>query len=42
MKNLAHNPEFKELKEKLKQQLRQLIEEVDDDSVNAPALMSQK
>ncbi|WDE97436.1 DUF4976 domain-containing protein [Lentisphaera profundi] len=42
MKNLAHKPEYKELKENLKKQLRQLIEEVDDDSVNAPALMSLK
>lgn len=42
MNNLARNPEYKELKEKLKDQLRKLIKEVGDDSVKAPALMSQK
>jgi arylsulfatase A-like enzyme len=40
MKNLYQNPEYQELIEQLKAGLIKLIKEVDDDSVNAPGLVS--
>ena len=38
MKNLAHNPEYRKLKENLKNQLRQLIKKYDDNSGNTKQL----
>ncbi|MDD7983926.1 sulfatase [Lentisphaera marina] len=42
MKNLAHNPEYRKLKENLKNQLRQLIKKYDDNSGNTKQLFINK